>query len=157
MKTTATICRGLPLPLQLGQPKYHHQRSLFHPGLLHICSWNHDFYYLTPQPPDFLQIDAPANMGEKLKLTSTKFSCSRLSSTSQSQGKPAKFHRVKSRSNRRKEKGKSTFHCANIFCWHSIANSIPKTILQGLPFPRQKLTGFQIRKNTQHEKSTERS
>jgi hypothetical protein len=36
---------------------------------------------------------------------------------------------------------------------HSIANSIPKTIPQGLPFPGQKLTGFQIRKNTQHEKS----
>jgi len=106
----------------------------------------------TPQRPEFLRIDAPTNMEEKLILTSTKFSCSRLSSTSRSQGKPAKSHRVKSRTNRRKEKGKSTFHCANIFCWHSIANSIPKTILQGLPFPRQKLTGFQIRKNTQHEK-----
>ena len=39
---------------------------------------NCDFNYLTPQPPDFSQIDVPAKQGRaRLKLTSTKFSCSR--------------------------------------------------------------------------------
>jgi hypothetical protein len=37
----APLCNRIPLQLQLGQPKYHHQYSLFRPGQLH-----YDFYYM---------------------------------------------------------------------------------------------------------------
>ena len=94
--STATLHRRLLVHLALGRPPLTNlQRTSastaarpikVSPPIFAILSRtpsqsalkNCDFNYLTPQPPDFSQIDVPAKQGRaRLKLTSTKFSCSR--------------------------------------------------------------------------------